>query len=156
MKRFLLFTLSVIFVFTAVRAQDSAVFKWEVTSQKVADNTYKLNFTTPGAPAWDLYGPNEVISEVPAMEVDFSDSSIQELKPFEEKGKPQVIKSVLFDNAPFKVYNGEASFALTIKFPGKVPETLIGTMSYTYGRGEAFYPLNPQPFTVTLEGGTKS
>jgi cytochrome c biogenesis protein CcdA/thioredoxin-related protein len=156
MKRVFLITLSLFFAFTTVSAQDSAVFKWEVISQKIGDNTYKLNFTTPGASAWDLYGPNELISEVPSMEVAFSDSSIQELKPFEEKGKQQIIKSALFDNASFKVYNGEASFSVTIKFPGKVPETLIGTMSYTYGKGEAFYPLTPLPFSVALEGGTKS
>ncbi|HTE25666.1 protein-disulfide reductase DsbD family protein [Flavitalea sp.] len=156
MTRVFLFTICLLFTYAIVAAQDSAVFKWEVSSQKIADKTYKLNFTTPGLAAWDLYGPNEIISEVPAVEIAFSDSSIQALKPFEEKGSPQSIKSALFDNATFKVYNGEANFAVTLKFAGKVPETLIGTMSYTYGRGEAFYPLTPMPFSVALEGGTKS
>jgi cytochrome c biogenesis protein CcdA/thioredoxin-related protein len=156
MKRVLLFTFCLLFAFTIVNGQDSSVFRWEVVSQKIADKTYQLNFTTLGTDAWDLYGPNELISEIPSMEIAFSDSSIQIQKPFGEKGKSQNFKSALFDNASFKIYNGEAGFAVTIKFPGVVPETLIGTMSYTYGRGEAFYPLNPLPFSVALEGGSKS
>src|SRR5688572_5263074 len=98
MTRVFLFTICLLFAYTIVAGQDSAVFKWEVSSQKIGDKTYKLNFTTPGVAAWDLYGPNEIISEVPAVEIVFSDSSIQSLKPYEEKGRPQTIKSALFDN----------------------------------------------------------
>jgi cytochrome c biogenesis protein CcdA/thioredoxin-related protein len=156
MKRLFLFALNLLFVSSVVTAQDSIVYKWQVTSEKIADKTYRLVFTTPGNPAWDLYGPNEVISDIPSTDLAFADSSIVPAKPYEETGTAVTITNALFDNASFKVYRGDAKFAVTIKFQGKVPETLIGTYSYTYGKGESFYPLTPLPFSIGLIGGEKS
>src|SRR5690606_8419133 len=132
------------------------LYKWQVTSQKVSDNTYQLMFKTAGSPGWDLYGANEILADVPATELAFTDSSIRFTKPFEETGSPVTLKSVLFDNAAFKVYRGDVTFKTTITFKGKVPETLIGTFSYTYGKGDELYPLTPFSFSVTMEGGQKS
>jgi len=156
MKRFLFLTTSLLFTFTLLLGQDSANYKWQVSSQKISDQTYKLIFSTQGNPSWDLYSPNEIISEVPAMELSLQDSSIQILKPYEEKGSSQSVVNTLFDNNSFKIYRGNTVFEVTIKFTAGGPGTLIGTMSYTYGKGEAYYPLVPFSFSVQLEGGAKS
>ena len=50
-------------------AQDSTLYKWEVSSKKIDKGVYELTFSTPGNDKWQLYGPNEVISDVPAAEL---------------------------------------------------------------------------------------
>lgn len=153
----LIFTLTTACLFAIMGfAQDSALFKWTVSSKKLSDNKYELRFQTPGAQGWQLYAPNEVISEVPAAELLFADSSIAVEKPFNSEGKSIEIVSAAFDNAKFKGYEGPAEFIFTVSFKDKVPAQLIGAMSYTYGKDIEFYPLNPYSFTVSLEGGTAS
>jgi cytochrome c biogenesis protein CcdA/thioredoxin-related protein len=151
----LIFTLIAACLFAIVGlAQDSTLYKWTVSSKKISDKTYELRFKTEGAPGWQLYAPQEVISEVPAAELVFADSSITVQKPFKSEGKSINIISEVFDNASFKGYEGPAEFVFTINFKDNVPAQLIGTMNYTYGKGIEFYPLNPFSFTVALEGGT--
>jgi cytochrome c biogenesis protein CcdA len=156
MKRVLLLTINLVFLLAIVSGQDTTLFKWQVTSQKISDNSYRLMFKTAGDPGWDLYGPNEILADVPAAEIAFTDSSIRTTKPFGENGSVVSIKSALFDNAAFKVYRGEVTFTANITFTGKVPEMLIGTFSYTYGKGDELYPLTPLSFSVAMEGGQKS
>ena len=136
--------------------QDSAVYQWNVTSKKTGEGVYELRFQTPGAKGWQLYAPNQSISDVPATELLFTSTTITAQKPFGESGTVTDIKSALFDNASFKVYEGEAAFIFTINIKGAVPAQLMGTMNYTYGRGEEFYSLTPFQFTVALEGGVAS
>jgi cytochrome c biogenesis protein CcdA/thioredoxin-related protein len=153
----LIFTLTAACLFAIMGfAQDSTLFKWTVSSKKLSENKYELRFQTAGAQGWQLYAPNEVISEVPAAELLFADSSITVEKPFKSEGKSIDIVSEAFDNAKFKGYEGPAEFVFTVSFKGKVPAQLIGAMNYTYGKGIEFYPLNPYSFTVALEGGTAS
>jgi cytochrome c biogenesis protein CcdA/thioredoxin-related protein len=135
------------------KAQDSAAYKWEVTSKKIQPNVYELTFTTAGNSQWQLYGPNEVVSEVPSVELQFGDSSVTVQKPFKETGESKTIRNAVFDNASFKVYEGAAAFTVTVTFRGAVPAVLLGTFQYTYGRNDEFYPLNPYTFSVPLEGG---
>lgn len=135
-------------------AQDSA-YKWTVTSKKNDAKTYELIFSTPGNSSWQLYAPNQVLNEVAVSELTFLDSSIKVIKPFRESGTQSVMKSPIFDNAEIKIYGGQASFTILIEFQGPVPETLLGTFSYSYGKGEEFYPATYE-FTVKLEGGVNS
>lgn len=136
-------------------AQDSAAYRWEVSSKKIDDQTYQLNFITAGNKSWQLYGPNEVISDVPTTELTF-DSSVTINGPFQETGEAKTITSALFDNSKFKVYEGPSTFTTTIKIAGTVPSKLLGKFSYTYGKGDEFYPLMPYHFSVDLEGGVAS
>jgi cytochrome c biogenesis protein CcdA/thioredoxin-related protein len=138
-----------------VFAQDSTTFKWEVSSKKIADGKYELQFNTPGAAGWQLYAP-QFLSEIPTTELQFQDSSISVQKPFGESGKATTINSPIFDNAPVKTYEGQAGFSFTITIQGEVPARLLGTMTYSYGRNDEFYPLNPYSFAVPLEGGVAS
>jgi len=154
MKQFVWSLIMLLFInSTVVKAQDSTAYQWEVSGKKIQDKVYELTFTTTGSPKWQLYGANEVISDVPAVELELADSSIQIAKPYKEAGDNKTFKNPIFDNASFKIYEGKASFTATITFAGDVPAKLLGTFRYTYGKGDEFYPLNAYAFSVPLEGG---
>ena len=154
MKHFLWSLIMLLFInSTVVKGQDSTAYKWEVAGKKVQDKVYELTFTTTGSPKWQLYGANEVISDVPATELELADSSIQITKPFKETGDSKAFKNPIFDNVSFKIYEGKTSFTATVTFTGDVPANLLGTFRYTYGKGDEFYPLNAYAFSVPLEGG---
>lgn len=138
-----------------VAAQDSTLYRWEVSSKKVGDKTYEISFHTPGNADWELYGANEVISEVPSTTVEF-DSSIVVDKTFKDSGNIKEISSALFDNNKFSIHQGPATYTATVRFRDVVPAKLLGKFSYTYGRGDEFYPGNAYPFSVNLEGGVES
>lgn len=145
----LLFILS----FNTAIGQDSALFKWDVSSKKVSPGVYEIQFRTGGNDQWQLYGPNEMVSDVPAVELEFGDSSIKIQKPFIETGERKNIRNPLFDNAAFNVYSGNAEFRAIVKITEPVPARILGVFRYTYGRNDEFYPLTPHSFTVPLEGG---
>ena len=155
MKRIYFLFVTLVF-FIGVRAQDSVAYKWTATSKKIQPDVYELTFSTAGNSKWQLYGANEVISEVPSVEIELEDSSIKILKPFKEGGASKKIVVPIFDNASFKIFEGPATFTIPIKISGIVPATLIGTFKYSYGRGDEFYSLNSFPFSLSLEGGMAS
>jgi thiol:disulfide interchange protein DsbD len=138
-----------------LNAQDSTAYQWQVTSKKMGDGVYELTFTTQGNSKYDLYGPNEVISEVQSTTLEF-DSSVTYKRPFTELGTSTNFISALFDNASFEIYSGPVSFSTTININGKVPAKLLGKLTYTYGRGDEFYPSTPFAFSTDLEGGVAS
>lgn len=151
----LFLSLFLITISICTAAQDSSLFKWEVASKKIDATTYQLIFSTPGNGHWQLYGPNEMISGVNSTELSF-DSAVSFIPPYKETGEAKTIKNQLFDNAAFRIYEGAATFIATIKIAGTVPAKLLGKISYTYGKGDEFYPLTPYSFSVALEGGAGS
>ncbi len=67
-----------LFYTTAFTQNDSgSVFKWDVTSTKISDNQYELKFSTSGAKGWQLYAPNQFLSDIATTELFFTDSAIQ-------------------------------------------------------------------------------
>ena len=50
----------------------------------------------------------------------------------------------------------EVDWKAVIIITGTVPAQLQGTLFYTYGKGNEFYPSTEFPFTVALEGGIES
>lgn len=138
----------------SLKAQDtSSVFKWKVTSKKISADTYELQFSTSVVPGWQLYAPNQLLSEVPTTEFTFADSSIQLSGNANDSGGLKTFQSPIF-NAPIKVYEGNTIWKQLIMISGVVPANLQGTLSYTYGRNDEFYPATVFNFTVPLEGGT--
>ena len=117
---------------TVVKGQDSTAYAWEVTGKKVQDKVYELTFTTTGSNKWQLYGPNESISDVPSVEVELADSSIVVKKPYRESGNSIAFKNPIFDNASFKVYEGPASFTVTVQFNGAVPARLPLSLNFSH------------------------
>src|SRR5687767_8463565 len=86
-------------------AQDSAAFDWKVSSKKISEKKYQLHFVTAIKNGWELYAPDQSISEVPAAELLLPDSSIAVEKPFFSTGKARNINNALFENTPFRIYD---------------------------------------------------
>jgi len=143
--------ISLLFQFSS-RAQDSTAFQWNVTSKKVGEKKYELIFKTPINNNWQLYAPDQLLSDAPSAELILADSSIKVEKPFHSISSPITINSDLF-NGKFQVYENTAEFSFIVDIAGTVPATLIGTLNYTYGKGNEFYPSVPFAFVVSLEGG---
>ncbi|HLK29891.1 MAG TPA: cytochrome c biogenesis protein CcdA [Puia sp.] len=148
-----------LFVFVlnhSLHAQDSSAFNWNVQSKKINDRIYELTFKTAIKNGWQLYAPNQSISDIHAVELSFADSAIKADTMYKESGTAKQINNKAFDNASFKVYENEATVIATVKINGTVPENLIGNFKYTYGKNDEFYPLNDYSFSVKLEGGVSS
>ena len=153
--RYCFFFLSLL-SFNCLLAQDTlTVFKWEIKSKKITDKEYELLFSTSGAAGWQLYAPNQSLSDVPTTEFSFADSAIQVSGLTKDSGTVNSIQSSIF-NVPVKIYEGPTSWKQLIKISGVVPANLQGTFLYTYGRNDEFYPATALPFSVSLEGGTES
>jgi cytochrome c biogenesis protein CcdA/thioredoxin-related protein len=136
--------------------QDTLGYGWEVSSKRLGAGLYALTFTTAGNGPWELYGANEMLGDVPAAELLFSDSSIGARGAFTVSGAGKTIRSPLLDNAVFQIYRGRVSFTRRVAFVGQVPAKLLGKFTYTYGRGQELYPGTPLSFSVALEGGVAS
>lgn len=136
-----------------VKAQDSvSVFKWNVTSKKISDKQYELLFTTNGSAGWQLYAPNQTLSDVPTTEIQLGDSSIQLSNSIKDSGTVKTIHSPIFNSA-VKLFEGATVWKQMINISGTVPANLQGSLLYTYGRNDEFYPGTPFSFSVPLEGG---
>lgn len=158
MKKIYSFCLLVFFfaMNISLHAQDSAAFNWNVQSKKISDGVYELRFKTSIKNAWQLYAPNQTISDVHTVETSFADSSIKADTVYKETGTSKQINSKIFDNASFKIYENEAEIIATVKIKGTVPENLIGKFKYSFGKKDEFYPLTDYSFSVKLEGGVAS
>ena len=150
LQGFLLFLFS--FTSNVLNAQDNAaVIKWTVNSQKIADKEYELQFTTVVGNGWQLYRPNQVLIDVPAAELQFADSSIQPMAGFVDSGSHKTLQSPIFE-MPVELSEKRVSWKRIVRISGAVPATLQGTLSYSYGRNDEFYPASFE-FSVPLEGG---
>lgn len=135
------------------QAQDSTQpFQWNVSSKKISSNQYEIIFSTQGSKDWQLYAPNQSLSDVATTELQFADSSIQASKSVKDSGAIKSEQSPLFD-VPVKLYEGPTTWKETVTIQGTVPANLQGSLLYTYGKGEEFYPSTPFNFSVALEGG---
>ncbi|HEX4372930.1 MAG TPA: cytochrome c biogenesis protein CcdA, partial [Puia sp.] len=138
-------------------AQDSASFKWNVSSKKIAEHEYELHFSTKAINGWQLYSADQNISGVASAELSFPDSLIKVDTVYKETGNSKTIQNKIFDNTSFKVYEDSVELVTTIHINETVPETLSGIFKYTYGKNDQFfYPLTPFPFSVKLEGGVSA
>jgi thiol:disulfide interchange protein len=137
-------------------SQDSSAIQWQVTSKKISDKEYELQFTTRGSKGWQLYAPNQVLSEVATTELQFSDSSIQANGAFKDSGALKTEQSTIFEGTQVKLYEGPTAWKQRVRIMGDVPATLQGVLSYTYGRSDEFYPATPYAFAVPLEGGVSA
>lgn len=139
-------------------AQDSsgAIQNWQVVSNKISEGKYELIFTVPIAGNWQVYAPNQTLLDVKTTELKFTDSSTVQEGDFIVEGNPKKINSSIFENTTVNVYEGEAKWRAIIKISGTVPAKLQGSLWYTYGRNDEFYPSTSFSFVVTLKGGVES
>jgi cytochrome c biogenesis protein CcdA/thioredoxin-related protein len=155
----LVVTFSILF-FVAFSAfsQDSvgAVHDWKITSNKIGENKYELIFNGAISGNWQVYAPNQTLLDVKTTELQFSDSSIVQEGYFIPEGKPGTINSSIFENMKVSVYENQAQWKVIVIINGVVPAKLQGTLFYTYGRNDEYYPSTVYPFAVTLQGGVES
>ena len=156
--------ISVSFLFIALfslaaTAQDSSVtvYNWKAESKKIAEGKYELTFTTSASGDWYIYAPNQVLLDVKTTELNFADSAIKQDGDFAIEGiKIKEETSSIFEDTKVKIFPGEAVWKAIIIIQGTVPAKLQGTLLYTYGRNDEFYPATVFSFSVSLEGGVES
>ncbi|HEX2536123.1 MAG TPA: cytochrome c biogenesis protein CcdA [Chitinophagaceae bacterium] len=138
-------------------AQDAPPpFKWSASSTRAGEKQYTLTFSVAVPAGWQLYAPNQVLSEVATTELQFSDSSIRPAGPFALEGTVKEEASALFEGTSVRLQEGTVTWSVPLAFGTMVPAQLQGTLLFTYGRGDEFYPGTPYEFTVNLEGGQAS
>ena len=156
-KKIIAFFLLNLFCIAYSFAQDSvvAVQKWNVESKKTGDGKYELIFSAPIKENWQVYAPNQTLLDTKTTELKFADSAIVQEGNFILEGKPKEISSVIFEKN-VSVYETVAQWKATIKINGTAPAKLQGTLFYTYGRNDEFYPSTEVSFVTALEGGVEA
>ncbi|MGK2864533.1 MAG: protein-disulfide reductase DsbD family protein [Chitinophagaceae bacterium] len=142
-----------------VTAQESPtpVHKWKAESKKIGEAMYELTFSTSSSGGWQIYAPDQALLDVQTTELIFVDSSIKQEESFiSEAGLVKEQISTIFENTKVRIFPGEAQWKVVVKIDGPVPAKLQGTMLYTYGKNDEFYPATSFPFTISLEGGVES
>lgn len=129
---------------------------WSVVSKKTGSNKYELTFNIPSTQSWQLYAPNQVIAEIKTTELSFADSSIKQEGDFVLLEQPKKIKSPIFDGQEVSIYSEKASFIANIVINGAIPAKLSGSLFYTFGKADEFYPTTTYQFEVNLEGGVQA
>jgi thiol:disulfide interchange protein DsbD len=141
-----------LFISFLAQGQDATQpFQWNVSSKKLSGGKYEIIFSTTGNKDWQLYAP-QTLSDVPTTELQFADSSIQSAKSIKDSGAAKTEQSTLF-GMTVKVYDGPTTWKEVVTISGTVPAKLQGTLLYTYGKEEEFYPSTSFAFSVPLEGG---
>ncbi|HEV7779965.1 MAG TPA: thioredoxin family protein [Chitinophagaceae bacterium] len=154
----LIASFSFLFCFAVpVISQDSlgAVHDWKVTSKKISDGKYELQFSGTISGNWKVYAPGQVIQDVKMSELRFADSSVmlETKNGIWSEDPPKAYASPVFDNETVGVYEKQLAWKAVITIRGTVPARLQGSLFYTYGNDTEFYPFTETVFTTELEGG---
>src|SRR5205085_2241976 len=141
LKHSIFFICIISFVVPVCHSQDTIAspFTWQSSAKKIGNGSYEITFKTPGAGSWQLYAPDQLISDVKAAELIFPDSNIVQQGNFVGAGDVKTIRSEIFDNTPVKVFEQGSEWKAIIHINGEVPAQLRGTLHYTYGKGDEFY-----------------
>ncbi len=159
-KIFRAYFLLSVFSFTGLSlwAQDATIpHTWKVASKKTGEAKYELIFSTTAVADWEIYAPNQELLGVKTTELNFVDSSIKAQGPFViDAGEVKEEASTIFENIKVRLQPNDITWHATVVIEGSVPAKLQGTLLYTYGKQDEFYPATAFPFVVELEGGNLS
>jgi len=139
-------------------SQDSsgAVKNWKTQAKKIDEGIYELTFSGFIDGGWQVYAPNQSLLDVKTTEIKFGDSAIVQAGDFKTEGIAKEINSIIFENTKVKVYENSVQWKAMIKITGTVPAKLQGTLFYTYGRNDEYYPSTSFSFVTQLEGGIEA
>ncbi len=139
-------------------AQDSlgAVPSWKVDSKKLEEGKYELTFSGLITGSWQVYAPDQTLLDVKTTEVKFADASITPEGNFIIEGSPKEISSIIFENTKISVYESSVQWKIIIKINGAVPAKLQGTLFYSYGKNDEYYPSTEYSFVTAMEGGVEA
>ena len=145
----------ILFTFFAEKAfsQDSTSWNWVAKSVRIDKNKYEIQFSVDVPNVWDLYAPGQDISGIESAFLSFPDSSIQFIGTIDANSPTKSIPVSIFENKVFLLQNGKVLWKAVINVPEPVPANLLGKLGFTYGRGDAFYPLETIDINIQLEGG---
>lgn len=155
----LIVTLCFLFSFALYAySQDStgAVQNWDVSSKKIGENQFELSFKGSITGSWQVYAPNQTLFDIKTTELQFPDPGIVQDGDFILETAPKEISSAIFENTKIGIHEGTVHWKAIITLTGSVPAKLQGTLFYTYGKGDEFYPSTMTPFVIPLEGGVES
>ncbi|MDB5252496.1 MAG: cytochrome biosis protein, partial [Flaviaesturariibacter sp.] len=141
-----------LFAFSIAHAQGPAPYSWQVAAKRLAAGRYELTFTTRAAGGWQLYAPDQVLSDVPAAELQLNDSSVG-VGPLTSTGKIASVSSAIFEGSSVRIETGAATWKSVVTITGDAPPHIQGTLLYTYGNEGELYPSTSHAFSVPLEGG---
>jgi thiol:disulfide interchange protein DsbD len=133
--------------------QGQGSLHWNASSTKISASKYKLVFETNNNDHWEIYSPLSTFEGLDAATLTLSDSSIQITEKLTASGISEKIKSDIFDQQQFEVYKDKVRFEATIEFTNTVPGDIQTSLSFTYGKGDSFYPGEVEKFTIPLLGG---
>ncbi|MGZ8541290.1 MAG: protein-disulfide reductase DsbD family protein [Chitinophagaceae bacterium] len=145
-----------LFFASVTTGQDSLVqvHGWKAESKKIGEGRYELLFSTTGAGDWKIYAPNQVLLDVKTTELNFADSAIKQEGDFVTVGgELKEESSSIFENTKVRLFPRDVQWRIIIGIEGTVPANVQGTLLYTYGKNDEFYPATAFPFSVALEGG---
>ena len=139
-------------------SQDSlgAVHLWKVDSKKIEEGKYELTFSGTIIGNWQVYAPNQTLLEEKTTILKFADSSIIQEGDFIIEGTPKEINSIIFENTKVSLYETSVKWKAIIKINGTVPARLPGTLFYTYGLNDEYYPSTETGFVAAMEGGAQA
>lgn len=138
--------------------QDSlgAVPTWKVDSKKLGEGKYELTFSGNITGDWQVYSPNQSLLDVKTTELKFADSNIIHEGNFILEGTGKEISGALFEIPKVSVYETFAEWKIIIKINGPVPSKLQGTLFYSYGKNDEYYPSTEYSFVTAMEGGVEA
>ncbi|MBI1342376.1 MAG: thioredoxin fold domain-containing protein [Terrimonas sp.] len=148
---FFIFLLIMVSTLTLPAQETDTVFTWKTSSTKLAEGKYELIFSTPGSGNWELFEPNQELSDIRMGVLTFPDSSVNQVGGFSVSGDIRQVNSPVFGNV--SIIRGAASWKAVISIAGTVPASLQGALQFYYGKGDEFYAGNPYTFKTPLEGG---
>lgn len=139
-------------------AQDSTgvLENWKTESRKIEDGKYELTFSGVIKNGWQVYAPDQVLLDINTTELRFADSNIVQQGNFILEQAPKEITSVVFTDTKVKVFESAVKWKVIIKINGTVPSKLPGTLFYSYGKNDEYYPSTIASFVATMEGGVEA
>lgn len=137
----------------SLMGQGQGGLHWNARSEKISTTKYKLVFETNNDEHWEIYSPSSTFEGIEAAALTLSDPSIKILEKLTALGVSEKIKSDLFEQQQFEVFKNKVSLEATIEFASIVPGDIQTSLSFTYGKGDAFYPGEVEKFTIPLLGG---
>ena len=141
------------FLFTsALSAQDSSAVNWNISVKKISASEFELSFTGNISGTWQLYAPNQTLFDVATTTLELPDTSFQLVGNFRDTGGVKLVTSDLFEKQ-VRLYEKSTAWKQLINIEGTIPSQLTGTLYYSYGKDQEFYPATSYQFTVPLEGG---
>jgi len=136
-----LLSLFILIGFFAFAQDSTTALQWKVSSHKTGKGQYEVRFSVNNTNGWQLYAPNQRLSDIATTELQFPDSSIQLVSAIKDSGNSKTVRSSIFEGTSVKIYEGPTTWKQVIQIEGTVPVTLQGALLYTYGKSDEFYPL---------------